>query len=200
MSEFSVTKWVRLPHCPKGQLQKGQDPTDAGYDLMIAEDTLIKPINMLRYEWEEVCSIDSLSDSVRRELSGVNPYFNEQHLRLENGIVYRRKYKFNYIPTGVKLQPGTLSWNGLYSRSGASSKYNVSLINNVGIIDFKFGEEIKIAAYAIEATMLFRRGERIAQLVPMTQPLVQFQEVDDEHFTNTRSGFGSSGLLEIPSY
>lgn len=196
--EFSVTKWVRLPHCPPGQLEKGQDPTDAGYDLRIANDSLIEPINTLRYEWEEVASFDSLDETVKRKLSGVNSYFNEEHLRLEDGIVFRRKYKFNYISTGIKIQPGTMSWNGIFSRSGASSKYNISLINGVGIIDFKYGEELKIAAYAVESSTLFVRGERIAQLVPMSQPKVRFEEVDEEQFTNTRSGLGSSGMVEVP--
>lgn len=198
MSDYSITKWVRLPHCPKGQLQKGSDPTDAGFDLVIAEDAIIEPISMLKYEWEEVALIDELSEPVRRKLSGANAYFNEEHLRMTDGMVFRRKYKFNLISTGVKIQPGLLSWNGLYSRSGASTKYNVSLINGVGIIDFKYGEELKIAAYAVEAATLFRRGERLAQLVPMSQPNVQFQEVDDDQFTNTRSGFGSSGMYELP--
>lgn len=62
----------------------------------------------------------------------------------------------------------------------------------------KYGEELKIAAYAVEVATLFVHGERIAQLVPMVQPRVRFQEVDEEDYTNDRSGFGSSGMLEVP--
>lgn len=136
-------RWLALPHCPPGQLSKPKEGTDAGYDLMVADDIYVPTIQELdeegSYTWEEIGELKSFSPDIQNKImAGVEI---EEFLVESSGnklpTVSRKKFKFPLARTGVCIKPDTLMWNAIYSRSGTSTKYNVSLANSVGVIDFK---------------------------------------------------------------
>jgi dUTPase len=60
----------------------------------------------------------------------------------------------------------------------------------------KYGNELFVLMHAIWAPTIISRGERIAQLIPMTQMPLELREMyPDEEFTNERGGFNSTGLF-----
>lgn len=199
MNELYTINWARLPHCPKEQLTKPGHPLDAGFDIHSAEDAIILPYKDIPWVWDEVASFNSFDESLLSTLVDHNKE-DSPVFKVEGDIVYRRKYKFTYIKTGIKVQPEQLQWLGIYSRS-SSSKYGIGLANAVGIIDLKYGQEVGLALYSFNEPTLIRKGERVAQLVSMFQPRTLLKEVYESDITNNRLGFGStgSGIVEIPS-
>jgi dUTPase len=256
----TVIEWSRLPNCPDNQLIQGSDSTDAGYDIRIASDWIVKSYGDLkrlgRFEWEFVGPVETLdlpelhhSDSYDSMMTGSEGYkhFNkvcvrglpdllrvinnhlsssilvssgeDEYLVLDKsehkaivldiifknsfptdsagftseGFIYRVKYKPDLIPTGIRLSPKSLLWNMVTLRSGMI-KYGISLAHSIGVVDYNYRNELFVPAYCLHGSALFRRGERIAQLIPMHQygeiEFVQVEEVD----THERMGFGSTGL------
>jgi dUTP pyrophosphatase len=202
-NEMINIKWLALPNCPQGQLSKNGDSTDAGYDLMTAEDIYIPTMCELEesgsYSWECIETSKDLDQKIRKRLER-SIEREEGHFSMdEDGLFYRKKYIFPLISTGVCIKPDTLMWSAICSRSGTATKYNVSLINSLGVIDFAYcgpNDQLKITSYAIHTPMVFRRGERIAQLIPMPQLRTQLIRVEDatEFEGPNRGGFNSTGL------
>ncbi len=202
MNEFYQVNWARTENCPKYQLTKPGNPNDAGWDLHAATDSIVLPYSMLDYTWELLKDeqdnprlLTSFSNVIQQHLS------NKEHFKVdENDFVYRRKYKFNYVDTGVRLQPELLQWFGVYSRS-SSSKYAIGLGNSVGVVDNIYSDSVKVALYSYEYPTLVQRGERIAQLVPHPQLRCGFVEIPEDVFVEnlktrgTRAGFGSTGTF-----
>jgi dUTPase len=195
-------KWLSLEHCPVGQLSKPKDPTDAGYDLMVADDMYVPTISELdaegAWEWEDVADLTSFPDHIQYKIalaSELNDFKVDT-----NGMVMRKKYKFPLARTGVCIKPETMMWNAIYSRSGTATKYNVTLANAVGVIDYTYSgpsDELRLSLYAIHTPMIFKKGERVAQLVPTAQVRTMITRVEDpEYFTGpVRGGFGSTGMM-----
>lgn len=248
--------WLALPNCPEGQLQKA-NPTDAGWDIKIAETTWIKPYSHLPYEWETIGvkadlekEVPELFDSKNYELFmtqdglrttakyavsydpllqrevivGLNRLgitditehredaflvgcrdSQDKLLQLEGVqfvdrtvVVQRKKYKPVLIPTGIRVQPEELRWTGLLLRS-SMVKYAISQPHSMGVIDFSYSKELLIGVYPIQGQTLFRRGERVAQLVPMEQREINLNQLnrEDEFVDHGRAGFGSSNGLKL---
>lgn len=248
--------WLALPNCPEGQLQKA-NPTDAGWDIKVAETTWIKPYSHLPFKWETLGIKEELEQEVpelfdpknyelfmtqdglrttakylvsydplfkREVLAGLNKlgitsitehredtflvgYRDSQAklLQLEGVrfvdrvvVVQRKQYKPILIPTGIKVQPEELRWMGLMLRS-SMTKYAISQAHSIGVIDFSYSRELLIGVYPIQGQTLFRRGERIAQLVPMEQREISFNQLnnEDEFVNHGRGGFGSSNGLKL---
>lgn len=196
--------FAKMPHCPPGQFVRA-NATDVGIDLMVAEDCIVKPISMLPIEWQPHGLLETFNPEVQAQLLRL------EHLGIdwrvekdeENKLqVFRKKIIFPLLPTGIKIYPNQLMWNGIFCRSGSATKYNTGLANAVGVIDYTYHRELFIAAYALHHPMIFRRGERVAQLIPMPQMHISFEEVELERFeakASNRGGFGSSGMMELPS-
>jgi dUTP pyrophosphatase len=183
-------KWVALDHCPKGQLVKA-NPTDAGFDIKIAEDVVLNP-DKNEFTWVEVCEAKDFTKEIPDyyRLSG--------HIKEENGILYRRKYKAELVKTGICIKPSQLMWNALHIRSSIATKFRTSLANNIGVIDFSYSsiqDELMLALIS-DSPMIFHKGERLAQLIPMSHIHLKLKQVDKEEFegNNVRGGFGSSGI------
>ena len=101
------------------------------------------------------------------------------------------------VPTGLAIAIPE-GWVGLvHPRSGLAAKHGISMVNTPGTIDAGYRGELKVLLINTDmsATVSFRRGDRIAQLV--------FQEVAQAEFSPVKElpetvrgagGFGSSGL------
>jgi dUTPase len=199
LNEMISIKWLALPHCPKGQLSKPGNSTDAGYDLMTAYDVYVPSfselIEMGRYIWEPFKSLADMSEEHAEQVST-----NKRDFRInKEGLVERRKFKFPLISTGVCIKPDRLMWNAICSRSGTSTKYGVSLVNSIGVVDRAYcgpTDELRITSYAIDSSQFFCAGDRIAQLIPMPQLITQLDRVDDveEFGGSNRGGFNSTGM------
>jgi dUTP pyrophosphatase len=84
----------------------------------------------------------------------------------------------------------------LYPRSSIS-KYHLLMANSVGVVDSNYRGSIKIrfkktSTNAYET--VYNIGDRVAQLIIMPYPTIEFQEVEDVSETERGEGaFGSSG-------
>ena len=169
MSAVLRLKYRLLPHAPAGQLQKKND-RDAGFDLMAADDCIVRPVRALAMETESV--------------------------RFGDGSTHqRKKYERQLIRTGVQLEPEELSFFLVLPRSGFSSDYLLLMRNGPGLIDCEYRGELLISVYSLFGEIPIARGERIAQLVPVLQNPVELTRVDELNGSRRGSGgFGSSGI------
>lgn len=100
------------------------------------------------------------------------------------------------VPTGVAiaLPDGFAAF--VHPRSGLAARFGVALVNAPGTVDAGYRGEIKVSVINLDPTrpVVFRRGDRIAQLV--IQPVVRavFHEVALLPGSQRGSGgFGSTG-------
>lgn len=101
------------------------------------------------------------------------------------------------VPTGIAIQiPNRYIGGFVFPRSGLSSKYGISLINSVGVIDSDYiGEIICPLVNHGEKDFVVNPGDRIAQLVFMPVCNAALVQVEDLQETERGSGgFGSTGL------
>lgn len=96
--------------------------------------------------------------------------------------------------TGIAIQIPKDYVGLIYPRSSLS-KYDLVLANHVGVVDSNYIGEIILKFRKIkESANFFLVGERIAQLMIVPYPRINFVEVDQLDETNRGSnGFGSSG-------
>jgi dUTP pyrophosphatase len=101
------------------------------------------------------------------------------------------------LPTGIALAlpPGYAAF--VHPRSGLAVKYGVSLVNAPGTIDEGYRGEVKVSVINLDPRepVVFRRGDRIAQLIIQRVERAGFREVillpDSERGVG---GFGSTGV------
>lgn len=84
----------------------------------------------------------------------------------------------------------------VHPRSGLAARFGVSLVNAPGTVDAGYRGEIRVSVINLDrsASVHFKRGDRIAQLV--IQPVVRarFHEVDRlPGSARGAAGFGSTG-------
>jgi dUTP pyrophosphatase len=111
------------------------------------------------------------------------------------------------IPTGLIIEAPEGYYYKIFIRSGFAVRNNVSLVNDVGIIDGDYcgpEDEIKIALIRHFSSdpeenrkkVIIRKGERFAQLIfeKMDFQHLEWDEQKNPDFAgNTRGGFGSTG-------
>lgn len=115
--------------------------------------------------------------------------FLEQDLELLPGQTSR-------IPTGIGIelpQPNIVAL--VFARSGLASKYGLTLVNSVGVIDSDYRGEIQVAMINLgHDPFTLHSGDRIAQMVFMPVYLVQFLPVQElAESERGEDGFGSTG-------
>ena len=83
----------------------------------------------------------------------------------------------------------------IYARSGLASKRGLAPANKVGVIDSDYRGEIMVALHNhSEEPQYVSANERIAQLVIMRVPSVEYEEVQELNDTaRGGGGFGSTG-------
>jgi dUTP pyrophosphatase len=111
-------------------------------------------------------------------------------------------HPFELVPGGratvgtglaVSIPPG---YAGLIlPRSGHARRHGIGLVNSPGLIDSGYRGEIQVLLinHGHEAVR-FERGDRIAQLVIVAIPAVEWREVDQlDESSRATDGFGSTG-------
>ncbi len=100
------------------------------------------------------------------------------------------------LPTGIAiaLPDGYAAF--VHPRSGLAVRHGVSLVNAPGTVDAGYRGEVRVSVVNLDQSrpVVFRRGDRIAQLV--IQPVVRarFHEVDRLPGSHRgEGGFGSTG-------
>lgn len=93
------------------------------------------------------------------------------------------------IPEGFEIQ--------VRPRSGLAFKHGITVLNSPGTIDADYRGEVKIIlANFGDQPFVIKRGDRIAQLVPMRVPsTIDFTEQDSiTGSSRGAGGFGHTGL------
>ena len=100
------------------------------------------------------------------------------------------------LPTGIAiaLPDGYAAF--VHPRSGLAVRFGVSLVNAPGTVDAGYRGEIKVSVINLDPhhPVVFRRGDRIAQLV--IQPVVRARFHEVERLPGSArgdGGFGSTG-------
>lgn len=108
-------------------------------------------------------------------------------IEVENTIAGYIEYK-----TGLALEIPE-GFVGLVFPRSSISKTGLILANSVGILDSSYRGEIKCRFKWIKDTPLYSIGERIAQLIIIPYPIIQFLEVEELSSTDRgEGGFGST--------
>lgn len=100
------------------------------------------------------------------------------------------------IPTGIAISLNHEKEVGLvYPRSGLSTKFGITLVNGVGVIDSDYRGEIFCPLINLsDQVYVVNPLERIAQLLIMPVKKVELEVVDNLDITyRGEGGFGSTG-------
>ena len=99
------------------------------------------------------------------------------------------------IPTGIAVAIPEGYAGFVQPRSGMAINKGLGLLNSPGLIDSGYRGEIKVIAINLDAQPLeIARGDRIAQLVILPVPEVEYEEVEAlPDSERGAGGFGSTG-------
>lgn len=106
----------------------------------------------------------------------------------ETGQVYQAEYGTGLA---IKIPEGYVGL--IFPRSSIKNK-DMILTNSVGVIDSGYTGEIKLFFAIANDENIYDVGERVAQLIIIPYPKIEFEEVEELPETERgSSGFGSSG-------
>ncbi len=100
------------------------------------------------------------------------------------------------VPTGIKIELPPNTEAQVRPRSGLALKYQVTVLNSPGTIDYGYRGEVKVILINHgKKNFLVEQGMKIAQLIvkpilPIT--VVQVEELSETH--RGSGGFGSTGM------
>lgn len=104
-----------------------------------------------------------------------------------------KPHETKIIPTGLQVSIPKGYMIQIYSRSGLAAKTTLRIANSVGIIDCLYNEEIGIIMENNgNLSKTIHKGDRIAQMIIMPAPMIEWTEVDEIE-NSGRGGFGSTG-------
>lgn len=103
----------------------------------------------------------------------------------------------NYIEydTGLSFEIPEGYVGLLFPRSSVSNA-SLTLCNSVGVVDAGYRGEVKFRFYANRGSSrtMYKKGDRIGQLMVIPIPTMEFEEVEDLSSSDRGAGgFGSSG-------
>lgn len=110
---------------------------------------------------------------------------------IDNGVEYD-----NYIEYKFGLAAELPSYYfGLICPRSSITKYDLLLKNSLGILDYSYRGEIATRFYRTEYTNnIYKKGDRIAQLIILPYPMITTQWKDELDKTDRGTGgFGSTG-------
>ena len=101
------------------------------------------------------------------------------------------------LSVGIKTEIPTGYVGLVFARSGLATKQDLAPANKVGVIDSDYRGEwfVPLHNHGTE-TRLISNGERIAQVIFMPVPKVEFEKVTFDNLSDTErgeGGFGSTG-------
>lgn len=160
----------------------------AGYDFVVAEDTVIPPYDFLRTKIQ-----DNLFEKNRHEdfYGFINPLTLDEIASMTKEL----KTKVTLVSTGMKCKLEPNQYLELSARSSLPLKHWLVVANGIGVIDSDywnnsanegeiFFQLINFSPFAIK----LKRGERIGQGIIKT-----YGVTDNDSATGERSGgFGST--------
>lgn len=99
------------------------------------------------------------------------------------------------IGTGLAMELPEGTFGAIFARSGLATKKGLRPANCVGVIDSDYRGECIVALHNdTDEMMSIDPGERIAQLIVMKYPTVEFEEAEELSSTERgEGGFGSTG-------
>lgn len=100
------------------------------------------------------------------------------------------------IGTGIAMSIPVGYFGGVFARSGLATKEGLRPANCVGVVDCSYTGEVMVPLYNdSNETRIITHGQRIAQLVILPCPAVEWVEVDNlDKTARNDGGFGSSGV------
>jgi dUTP pyrophosphatase len=105
-------------------------------------------------------------------------------------------HSIRLVGTGLVIGVPDGHFLGIFARSSTPLKKGLMVANGVGVVDSDYcgpEDEIRIQVLNItDATVLVKRGDRLAQGIVLPTPRIQWNVVDEME-TPTRGGFGSTG-------
>lgn len=103
------------------------------------------------------------------------------------------------IPTGIAVEIPDGYFGAVFARSGLATNRGLRPGNCVGVIDSDYRGEVMVALHNdLDTNQMIENGERIAQLVIIPCPLIEYCEAPELSDTDRGdSGFGSSGTKEV---
>ncbi|WOL31367.1 dUTP pyrophosphatase [Microcoleus phage My-WqHQDG] len=166
---------LREPHAPANSLIKPGVITDAGYDLSLADDAIIPCLSQVPRSLSRIADITALQpitlDSIGYKEDGSLP--KDSPYTIKEGGIWQMRYSPPLFRTGIHTLPRDVDgvWFMVVLRSSSASKVGLRLHNAIGVIDAEYQDEILLGLYsAYNVSILLPRGERVAQLIPMTLP------------------------------
>ena len=103
------------------------------------------------------------------------------------------KYGFFEYGTGISIEIPE-GYVGLIFPRSSISKTGLMLSNAVAVIDSSYRGEIKLRYKYVSGTASYEVGDRVAQLIILPYPIVEFEEAEELSETQRSSGgFGSTG-------
>jgi|TARA_Y100000310_G_C20698379_1_gene827339 dUTP pyrophosphatase len=128
--------------------------------------------------------------------SGYDLTATDVSVRINEKTGYISYIEYN---TGISIEPPENIYFLLYPRSSIR-KYDLSLCNSVGVIDTSYRGDVLVCftptfpTKTVDDLIIYKQGDRIAQLIPQILLNVDFVESKDIKDTLRGSGgFGSSG-------
>ncbi len=99
------------------------------------------------------------------------------------------------VPTGIAVAIPDGYAGFVLARSGHAMQSGISVVNGPGLIDSGYRGEISVLLINHgEGAVIFETGDRIAQLVILAVPHVEWVEVDElDETARGAGGFGSTG-------
>ena len=105
-------------------------------------------------------------------------------------------HEIRRIPTGIAIELPDGTAGMVYPRSGLASKFGITLINCVGVVDSDYRGELQVPVVNLsEQPFTIQNGDRIAQLV--VTPILSPKLAETDALSNTArgsNGFGSTGI------
>lgn len=190
-------------------LPKRETKRAVGYDVAVAEDTLIMPFSYEMAKLIDHINKDRITEEFESYLEGlVEEGKLEQATRLdiENMVctldevatyTKRTGVKPTLVPTGIKAICNEDESIELVLRSSTPLKYWLVMANSIGIIDGDYygnpsndGEIFFQLINFSPVPIKLRKGEKLGQII-----FKKFLTTDDDHLTEKKTrvgGFGSS--------
>ena len=190
------------------KLPKTATNRDAGYDLVATSDPVIVG---------ELGKLELSTETKQKEAESLTLYSSVQYIQYHTDLYIEPLPKQNYTPSYSSPDVFSDYFHTLIFPRSSISKYNLVLANSIGLVDggyrgevlvrFKYisqGEDMVancpgFSSFApvytkINMDKIYKKGDKIAQLVPSQTHPVTFEVVDKLSDTERKDGgFGSTG-------
>jgi len=189
-------------------LPKNATNLDTGYDLVATSDPVIVG---------ELGELETTNESKQKQVDALTLYTSVQYIQYHTDLYIEPLPKQNYTPSYASPEIFSDYFHTLIFPRSSVSKYNLVLANSIGLVDrgyrgevlvrFKYVSQAEdlvanspgfsslVPIYTkINMDKIYKKGDKIAQLVPSQTHPVTFEVVDELSDTDRNGGgFGSTG-------